>query len=374
MLPKKHFELFLGSLPGDLRDDQVMRQLSLQVKSFVSFELALRKKKNRPSKNKGFGFLIISDPAEYKMLLSKEKVLTIGDRTIKVSKYQPGSVSKSERLLAASRKICIKGLPGWVTDKDLRMAFQASGLFPDTIFRAQKNSTREDLPFGFAEFSSVELAEAAIKIGTISLHPKFGEGFYLTLQKYQKARSSKQRLSAQKDSSQGAESSGDNELVVDRCSGETEVRPEAASNQPRADSVRQLASAGSQTFSPPQELPGKFGVRPSRPEARAVLGSLVDAADRYNTPSLAKVPSKSTGEIGQKAAPGNNYQFRLPRSRTGDLPDFATPLGGRSPMWRIQGPSLQYLSYSWVKSSPENHEAHNLRFNIRISRGLPPGQ
>ena len=162
-------KLYLGSVPGNLSVQALEVELRLQLVSFVKVETNKSNTRDKMVKNKGYAFMTISDPAEYKMLLSKEKVLTIGDRTIKVSKYQPGSVSKSEKLLAASRKICIKGLPGWVTDKDLRMAFQASGLFPDTIFRAQKNSTREDLPFGFAEFSEQYMAEMALNFQRIPL-------------------------------------------------------------------------------------------------------------------------------------------------------------------------------------------------------------
>ena len=178
----RSFKLYLGSVPGNLSSEALAAELRLQLVSVVKVETNKSNTRDRMVKNKGYAFLTISDPAEHQMLLRKEKVLTIGDRVIKVSEYRAGQVSKSEKLLAASRKVCIKGLPEWATNEDLRMAFHASGLIPDTIFRAQKNSTHEDLPFGFAEFSEKFMAEMALNLQRIPLTSD--KGTYLFVEKF----------------------------------------------------------------------------------------------------------------------------------------------------------------------------------------------
>lgn len=181
-MENRPFKLYLGSVPGNLSSGKLADALKSQLVSFVKVETNMGKTRDKEVKNKGYAFLTISDPAEYEELLHKLKGLTIGNRKLKVSEYKAGPVAKSEKLLAASKKICIKGLPEWVTDDDLKRAFHHAGLSPETVFRAQRQTNHENFSFGFAEFREPFMAQMALNRAKLPLLPS--KEVYILLEKF----------------------------------------------------------------------------------------------------------------------------------------------------------------------------------------------
>lgn len=168
-MESRPLKLYLGSVPGSLTSDSLTEALRPQVVSFLQVETVKRIGKDKVIKNKGFAFLTLWDPEEYRQLVSNEKVLTVAGRTLKVTEYKATSDAQVDRFSAQLRRVFIKSIPLWANDQNLRTAFLAAGLKPEVIFRARKYSTHENFQFGFAEFSDPMSAQLALKIGKICI-------------------------------------------------------------------------------------------------------------------------------------------------------------------------------------------------------------
>lgn len=172
------FKLYLGSVPGHLSENELGRLLRLQVSSFVKVETTKSNGHDRIAQNNGYAFLMVSDVLEYERLIKQDQILRIKDRNIKVTEYKSGSALRSEKILAPSRKMYIRGIPPTMTDLDLGKVLASAGLKPKLAFCAKKSSTLEKKNFGFAEFHDVESAQMALNLGK-ALLPNSSSEFLL---------------------------------------------------------------------------------------------------------------------------------------------------------------------------------------------------
>lgn len=181
-MESRPLKLYLGSVPGNLTSDSLTEVLRPQVVSLVQVETVKRVGKDKVIKNKGFAFLTLRDPEEYRQLVSNQKILTVATRTLKVTEYKGSSDAQTDRFSVQFRRVFIKSIPLWATDQDLRAAFSAAGLKPEVIIRARKYSTHENFQFGFAEFSDPISTQHALKIGKICLAQD--KSYQMTLQRF----------------------------------------------------------------------------------------------------------------------------------------------------------------------------------------------
>ena len=182
-MERTKFRVYLGSVPGNLSETALAKLLRKQVSSFSKVVTTQSNSNDTAVKNNGYAFMTVREYEEYLALINGEKVLTIGDRTLKASVYKCGSALRSEIAEVTNKKLYIRGIPRNMDDKKLQAVLEFAGLKTVLAFRAQKSSTLEKLDFGFAEFDSAELAEKALEMGKLRI-PNTRSG-YLTFERYQ---------------------------------------------------------------------------------------------------------------------------------------------------------------------------------------------
>jgi hypothetical protein len=178
------FKIYLGSVPGNLSQENLAFLLKQQVASFFAVEVTRSDSIDRIVQNKGFAFMTLTDPEEYSAIIKHEKRLQIEGRIISTDKYRSKEELRAIKYSSDARKIFITNMPDCFTEEQLMATLRSAGLQPELAFPAKKSSTQENYRFGIAQFSDTEQVKIALRLGGAAI-PGLNRK-YLMFRKYDK--------------------------------------------------------------------------------------------------------------------------------------------------------------------------------------------
>lgn len=168
-------KLYLGSLPGNLTEIDILDYFSRLVKVK---ELLLIRKNVKSTVNSGYAFLTVGSEAESNKLMSTDHYF--GGRKIKCEEYVEGSQLQSIKSNLQHRRIYISNIPKQISDWELEAYFSQFGTL-ESAYKVKVQSTKKPCSFGYITFTTEDPAQALLKRGKVNI-----KGYILVLNPYTK--------------------------------------------------------------------------------------------------------------------------------------------------------------------------------------------
>ena len=154
------FKVFVGSIPGDARVDELLRIFSAYAR-VVRVKLAFERKKNLC---KGYGFVFCASRVDRERLLSSQGCVVFRDRSLSLREFQAGNLLRENRIAFNNRRIFVGNIPEFASTEQLRACFSVFG--PIENIYLIKSEVPEEKKYGYVVFRREGSAKQALDSGS----------------------------------------------------------------------------------------------------------------------------------------------------------------------------------------------------------------
>lgn len=175
------YNLFVGSVPGDVKWEELFSCLSQKAK-IKKLDLVPHAKKEHV--NKGFAIAYVYSKKDYDFLIAYPP--TIKGRLLKVMPYLTGEQRRKQKESLDRRRLFVSNLPKKCQDRELQIFFSGFGEV-ESAYRVVEESTRKPRDYGYLTFSD----EAAAQL-VLSKSPLLFKGANLIIDCFTKNKQSNQ--------------------------------------------------------------------------------------------------------------------------------------------------------------------------------------
>jgi RNA recognition motif-containing protein len=154
------FRVFIGCVPGDAQDKEVLDILKTFAK-VTSIKLA----RGRNSANEpycvGYGFVNCSSQADVDTLVALKQVLYRG-RDLSLRCFKQGNTLKSEKKMFTNCRVFVGGITTWIKFESLKPLFERYGAL-DAFYQVDLSKGMK-FKYGYAVYTTPQAAAEAVKL------------------------------------------------------------------------------------------------------------------------------------------------------------------------------------------------------------------